>query len=244
MREAAVPVKLWDLPVRLIHWGFVLLLPLLWWSAESGQLGLHKTFGLVMLTLVVTRLLWGLVGSSTARFAGFVRGPRAILDYLKGRGETARAPVVGHNPLGGWSVMAMLALLGAQVALGLVTQDVDGLESGPLNQLVSWDTAEAAREAHELLFNLILALVVLHIGAIAFYRFVRKDDLVRPMVTGRRRFSEAVTPPRIAPLWRAALCAVLAAALAAWVWLGAPPFGARYPWDQPALAPLDAADYM
>ena len=233
-------VRLWDLPVRLVHWSFVVLLVALWASAENGAIGLHKTLGLIVLALLVFRLLWGLVGSSTARFTGFIKGPASVRQYLRGLRDPHHPPVVGHNPLGGWSVIALLGLLTGQVALGLVTQDTDGVESGPLNHLVSYDTAELARELHELGFNLILAFVALHLAAIAYYRVIKRDNLIAPMITGRRSYAVPVTAPTIAPWWRAALCAALAAALAGWIALGAPRSAAELKASQEP----PPADYM
>lgn len=238
--EAGLPAtRLWDLPVRLVHWSFVALLVALWASAENGAIALHKTLGLIVLGLLAFRLLWGLVGSSTARFASFVRGPAAVRAYLAGLRDPNHPPVVGHNPLGGWSVVALLGLLAVQVGLGLVTQDTDGIQSGPLNHLVSYDTAELARELHEAVFTVILAFVALHLAAIGYYRVIKRDNLVTPMITGRRRFAVPVSAPVIAPWWRAALCAVLAAALAWWIGLGAP-----RPGQKPPVQQMNAADYM
>ena len=242
---ATAPITLWDLPVRLVHWSFAALIPALWWSAESGRLELHETLGLVMLALVVFRLLWGLFGSSTARFSTFVRGPAAIRAYLATARSGLAAPLVGHNPLGALSVLALLGLLALQVSLGLFAQDTDAVESGPLNHLVGYDLARTLSEAHELVFNLIIAMVALHLAAILYYRLVRKDDLVRPMLTGRRAFPAGVEAPRIAPLWKAALLALLSGLVALWLAWGAPPWGARFPWDQPAAsAQLDSSTYM
>lgn len=232
-------VRLWDLPVRLVHWSLVGLLIALWVSAENGEIGLHKTLGLTTLGLIVFRLLWGVVGSSTARFSGFLRGPATIRAYLHASRDPFHPPVVGHNPLGGWSVIALIGLLAIQLGLGLVAQDTDGIQSGPLNHLVSYDTADLARELHELVFNLILALVALHLAAIAYYRFVKRDNLITPMITGRRRYAVPVEAPRLAPWWRAVLCAVVAAALAWWISLGAPKPGQKPPTEQ-----MDASEYM
>lgn len=217
--DATAPeaVRLWDLPVRLVHWSFVALIPALWWTGEEGDLDTHKTIGLVMLALVLFRILWGFAGSSTARFANFVRGPAAILAYLRGND---REPVVGHNPLGALSVVSLLGLLLAQVGLGLFAQDVDGMESGPLSHFVSYDAADTARELHELGFNLLMALIVVHLLAIGWYALFRRDNLVAPMVSGRKRLSSLA--PRIAPLWRALVIAAIAAAFAYWISLGAP----------------------
>lgn len=213
------PVRLWDWPVRLVHWCFVLLLPALWWTGEEGNLDTHKLIGTVMLGLVTFRVLWGFAGSSTARFTGFVRGPAGVLDYLRGRHAE---PVVGHNPVGGWSVIFLLSLLAVQITAGLFAQDVDGLESGPLSYLVSYETADTAREVHHLSFNILLALVVAHIGAILFYWIVKRDNLIGPMLTGKRRFTADVAAPVIAPLWRIAAVALPAAAFAYWISKGAP----------------------
>ena len=218
--EGSRDVRLWDLPIRLIHWSFVLLLIGLWWSAEQAKdIDLHKKFGYALLGLLVFRLLWGFVGSSTARFSQFVRGPGGVFSYLRSRGAE---PVVGHNPLGGWSVIALLLLLSMQLLIGLFAQDVDGIESGPLSYLVDYETADWARELHHLLFNGVLALVVLHVGAVLFYRLVHRNDLIRPMITGRKSFATAVAPPTIAPWWRALVCLAIASAVAIWVSAGCP----------------------
>lgn len=225
-------VVVWDVPVRVVHWSFVALLPGLWWSAETRQMNLHFTLGLIMLGLVVFRLIWGIVGSSTARFNRFVTGPGAILRYLKTPAKDAGQPKVGHNPLGALSVIALLCLLSVQVGLGLFAQDTDAVDSGPLNHLVSWDAATAASEAHEIVFKLLLAIIALHIAAILFYRIVRKNDLIRPMVSGRRTFSSIVAQPPMASWIKAATVAMIAAALALWISYGVPPWGAKFPWDQ------------
>jgi len=219
---AAAHVKLWDLPIRLVHWSFVALLPGLWWTAENGEMDLHIKLGMVMLILVVFRILWGLFGSSTARFARFVRGPITVGRYLRGLFGKEGEPIVGHNPLGALSVIALLLLLGAQVTLGLFASDTDGLYYGPLNSLLGYDAAETATELHELGFNVILAVVVIHVLAIVFYLTVKRDNLVTPMITGRKRYAGPVTAPKIAPWWRGVLCLAIAWGVAGWVWSGAP----------------------
>lgn len=212
-------IRLWDLPVRLVHWAFVLLLPALWWTGENGELELHRTVGYVMLALVVFRAVWGFAGSATARFSGFVKGPRTVFAYLRGALD---GPTLGHNPVGAISVLLLLGLLGAQIAAGLFAQDVDGLESGPLTYLVSYDTADTARGIHHLLFNVILGVVTLHVAAIAYYLFVKRDNLIRPMVTGRKEVAAEVAQPATAPLWRAAAIGLASAAFAWWISAGAP----------------------
>lgn len=210
-------IRLWDWPIRLIHWSFALLMPALWWTWKDNQIQLHETLGYVTLGLLAFRLYWGFVGSSTARFASFVKGPGAIWRYL--RGEDPASP--GHNPVGALSVLILLGLMIAQVVVGLFTQDVDGIESGPLTYLVSYDTADAARHWHDLLFDVLLGFIVLHVCAIAFYAIVKRDNLIGPMLTGRKRM-RVVEPPRFAPWWRIPVGAAISAALAYWVSLGCP----------------------
>lgn len=202
----------WDLPTRLFHWLLVLLFGFSWWSAENRELEWHALSGLALLGLLVFRLIWGFIGGSTARFATFVRGPGAALRYLRGDGQSP----VGHNPLGAYSVIAMLLLLAVQIATGLFSTDVDGLDSGPLNFLVTFEQGRAAAEVHEGIFNLLLALVGLHILAVLFYRMVRKRNLVRPMITGRDpALDGAGGGLRAASPWAFAV-AVAIGAFAAW----------------------------
>lgn len=205
--------RVWDLPTRIAHWSIALLVPVLWWTAEEGRLDLHIPAGLFMLALVVFRLIWGVVGSSTARFASFVKGPGAIAAYLRGR----RPAPLGHNPLGALSVVAMLAVLVAQVGLGLFATDEDGLSPGPLAHLVSYETSEAATEVHENMFNILLVLIGLHIIAVLFYLLVRRRNLVGPMLNGAGRAETAEAPLRSASAWRSWAAAGAAALLALWL---------------------------
>jgi cytochrome b len=215
-------VKLWDLPIRVVHWSFALLLPALWWTWKSGHMPVHRVLGYTMLGLLIFRLYWGLAGSSPARFVSFVRGPRAILAYLRGLCSRDGATMVGHNPVGGWSVVALLGMLVVQVTLGLFAQDTDGLESGPLTQYVSYEFADRARDLHEIGFNLLLGLVALHLCAIVFHLVVKRDNLVGPMVTGHRKMGALADPPRFVPARRAILGVALSAAIAWWISQGCP----------------------
>jgi len=212
-------IKLWDLPVRLVHWSFVLLMPALWWSWRSGDLELHRQLGYATLALVLFRILWGFAGSTTARFRQFVRGPMSVIGYISRRDAQ---PVIGHNPLGGWSVLLLLGLLLVELMLGLFAQDIDAIESGPLTRYVSYETAEAAREWHAFLFNLILGAIALHVVAILFHLLFKRDNLVGPMVTGSKKMEVPQDPPSFVHPWRAAAAALIAAGIAYWVSLGAP----------------------
>ncbi len=221
MREpllAAPPgsrVRLWDAPTRLVHWALVGLVAFSWWSAEEGKMDLHRYSGYAVLGLLVFRLFWGFFGASSARFAGFVRGPGAVISYARGLLSKAPSETPGHNPLGGLSVLALLGVMIAQVSFGLFAVDIDGLESGPLSQYVDFDTGRVFAELHEVSFAALQILIVLHLGAVIYYLAWKRENLVRPMVLGWRTFSSAVLPMRPAPLWRLFAGVVLAAA-AAW----------------------------
>ena len=215
--DATSRVAIWDLPTRLFHWLLVGLVGLSWWSAEYRYDDLHIWFGIAVLTLLIFRVLWGLVGSSTARFANFVRGPKAVFGYLQG---TWRG--IGHSPLGALSVIALLVMIGVQVGLGLIASDEDGIMQGPLARLVSIDTGDWAREWHEELFNVLLALIGLHVAAIIFYR-LRGKSLVKPMITGRGEVESGVRPMQPAKWWVAVLCLLVAIGITRWVIAGAPP---------------------
>jgi len=209
-------IKLWDLPVRIIHWSLVLLLVGLWWSWRSERTELHETLGYITLGLLLFRLYWGVFGSSTARFTHFIKGPREIALYLRG----ALRPNIGHNPLGALSVILLLSLMILEVGFGLFAEDVDAEAPGSLARFVSYETADWARAWHAMLFNIIVLLVAIHVLAILFYLVVKRDNLVGPMITGRKSFDEEVPRPVFAPLSRALIGVVLVAALTWWVSIG------------------------
>ena len=211
--DARVRARLWDAPTRIVHWALVLLIGFSWWSAETERLSWHRLSGYSVLGLLVFRLIWGFVGSGTARFASFVRGPKATLAYARGLFARGHTTSPGHNPLGAVSVLAILATLIAQVFTGLFAVDVDGLESGPLSDRVSFDTGRVFAEWHELSFTLLQILVLLHLAAIVFYAVYKRADLVRPMFTGRQAF-ESDPQLRFAPWWRTIVVALVALAVA------------------------------
>lgn len=179
-------ILVWDGALRLFHWLTAFMVLAMWWTAENGVMDWHKRLGILLLGLLTFRLVWGVFGSRTARFSSWQIGPGAIAAYLKGLRSGQHRPTFGHNPVGTLSVIAMLLALCTQVGTGLFSVDVDGLESGPLAALVSFEAGRLAAEVHEISFNVLLALVALHIAAIATYLVFFKDNLVRPMVTGRR----------------------------------------------------------
>jgi cytochrome b len=212
--------RVWDLPVRLVHWLLAGLIGFSWWSVHNHHTDWHIWSGCAILTLLLFRLFWGFVGSSTARWSSFVRGPNAVIDYLTGKWTG-----IGHTPLGALSIIALFGALAVQVGLGLVSQDEDGLYFGPLYRLVSSDASDRARDLHELWFeNVIVALVALHIAAILFYR-LRGRKLTKPMITGRAMLERGLEPMRPGKWWVAVLCLIIALGITRWVIAGAPPFG-------------------
>ena len=214
-------VAVWDLPTRLFHWLLVALIGFSWWTAENERLDWHIWSGFAILTLLIFRLLWGFFGSSTARFANFVRGPRTVLGYVRDmRGWRA----VGHTPLGALSVIALLLLITAQVILGLFNSDDDGLVEGPLAPLISFDASDVVHELHEDLFDVLLVFIALHIAAILFYRVVLGKRLTGPMITGRAELDPPAEPMRWARWWVALLSLALALGITRWIVAGAPPF--------------------
>jgi cytochrome b len=203
----------------LVHWLLAGLIAFSWWSVHNHHTDWHIWSGCAILTLLIFRLLWGVVGSSTARFANFVRGPKHVLRYLRGEWTG-----IGHTPLGALSVIALLLAVGLQVGFGLIAQDEDGIYAGPLSRLVSSDTSDTARDIHELWFNVILALIVLHVAAILFYR-MRGKPLTKAMITGRAAVGAGAEPMRSGKWWLALICLAIGIGITRWVIAGAPPFG-------------------
>jgi cytochrome b len=216
----APDVRVWDGLLRLTHWSFPLLILAMWWTAENDKWAWHRRLGLVLLGLLAFRMLWGLIGPETARFAQFVKGPRAVIAYL--RGDTGAGPAIGHSPLGGWSTMVLLGAMLAQVGMGLFAGDpYDGM-TGPLNPLVGVMLADTITEWHETFFNVLAGLIGLHLAAITYYA-VRGQDLVSPMVGGARPPLAGVAGIGPLPWGRGLLTVALAAGFALWIAYGAPP---------------------
>lgn len=215
MTTDTTTTNVWDLPVRLFHWLLVGLLGFSWWSGENHDMEWHRLSGYAILALLVFRIYWGFAGGRTARFTEFVRGPRAAFAYLRTLGKRPYQAADGHNPVGGWSVVLMIAALLAMVTAGLFSVDVDGLESGPLADYVTFDAGRAAAGVHHLVFNLLLALVALHVLAVLFYLVGLRHNLVAPMIHGRRKAGANAVAARLgASSWKAAVGLVVAIAFA------------------------------
>lgn len=210
-------IYVWDLPTRLFHWLLVGLVVAAYLTATFDAMHWHRRVGLTLLGLVVFRLVWGFVGSRHARFADFLRGPAAVLAYLRGAWHG-----VGHNPLGGWSVLFLLLLPLAMVGSGLFAND-DVAFQGPLAGLVDKATSDRLTSLHHLLFNLLLGLIGLHLAAIVFYRLARGENLVKPMLSGWKEGDFGEQPPCLPARWPAFLLAVAIAAGAVWAVLALQP---------------------
>lgn len=217
MSDSTVPVRIWDIPIRLFHWAIVVILGTSWVSEELGWMQLHFLAGYSLFALLLFRLAWGFVGSQTARFNAFLRSPLAIMRYITRLHRRGPDTELGHNAAGGWMVLVMLVLLAVQVGTGLCAND-DGINEGPLFDIVGKDWSDWLSHIHSLNFSLIQVVVSLHVLAILAYALVKKHDLVRPMVTGRKRLPIGTTAPRIAsPLLAVLLFAIAVAAVAALV---------------------------
>lgn len=217
MKNSGSKLWVWDVPIRLFHWMIVVLLAFSWWSAENGEMQWHYYSGLTICGLLIFRLLWGIIGTSTARFTQFIKGPGHVLAYVRGTGRTGAS--AGHNPLGSWSVIALLLALSLQVGTGLFSVDVDGLESGPLSYMVDFEQGRSMAKLHEAAFNALLILVALHVAAILFYLVFRRTNLITAMITGMQTSSLDRGATRVSA-WRLIPAIAVAGALAWWISTG------------------------
>ncbi len=207
-------VRVWDLPTRIFHWSLVVCVAGLFITVNIGGdwIQWHFKLGYAVLTLLLFRIVWGFVGGRWSRFVSFIYAPSTIVAYFKGRGKPEHS--VGHNPMGAGSVFAILIILLLQVASGLFSDD-EIANQGPLYTLVSSAWVSTATWYHkEVGSNIVIALVVLHIAAILFYFFKKKDNLITPMVSGDKALDIQVAPSRDDAVSRtvAALVLVLCAA--------------------------------
>ena len=205
---------IWDLPTRLFHWLLAGCVAAAWATHELGWMQWHARIGYVVLGLILFRLGWGVFGSAHSRFTDFVRGPAAVKAYFGGKS----GPYLGHNPAGGWSVLALLGLVLLQAATGLFNAD-DEYFSGPLNPLVSDEVADALGGLHETLFNVLLAFIALHVLAVIWY-VRRGDPMLRAMISGRHPRKSGARPA-VGP-WRAVLWAAISAGAVWWLLASVP----------------------
>ena len=211
-------VRVWDLPTRVFHWALVLCIVGLVITGNVGGNAMiwHFRMGLTVLTLLLFRLVWGLVGGRWSRFAAFIYSPRSIINFLQGKGKPEHS--VGHTPMGAGSVFALLAVLLAQVGSGLISDDEIAF-AGPLTRFVSSATSNLATNYHKNIGKwIILALVVLHIAAIMFYLW-RKQNLITPMLHGDKQLAVALPASRDDAASRTAALVIfgICVAFVAWV---------------------------
>ncbi|MGB8714917.1 MAG: cytochrome b/b6 domain-containing protein [Rhodanobacteraceae bacterium] len=207
-------IRVWDLPTRLFHWLLAVLVLLQFGTAEWGWLDMrwHMRFGYAVLVLLGFRIVWGLIGSETSRFAQFVRGPLRAWRFFKASIADREHRTIGHNPLGAWSVLAMLCSLAVQAATGLFASD-DIINFGPLNGRVSGSTAELMTTIHHWNKWVLLVLIGLHIIAVLMHLIGKRDNLIGPMITGMKTVPGRADAPRMAPWWWAVPIGVLAGLL-------------------------------
>jgi cytochrome b len=190
-------VQVWDLGVRVFHWALVCLIAAAFITIKTDKLAYHAWCGYGILALLVFRVVWGFVGGTHARFFSFVKGPGAILSYMKGMFDRAsHGASLGHNAMGALSVLAMLAALMFQAISGLFVNDDDFAFEGPLYKWAGKELSDKLTSLHHLNEKVIITLLILHIAAILFYRLYHKENLVRPMVTGFKRVTGPVAESR------------------------------------------------
>ena len=215
-------VKLWDVPTRISHWSLAVLVvaAFLTGLTGGGLMNLHGKIGALIAAIIGFRLVWGVLGTTYARFSTFVRGPATIMAYLRGQW---RGP--GHNPLGALSVLGMFAVLVLQILTGLFSDD-DIAYQGPYNVLANAEIEALATSLHKFIYWLIAMLVALHLGAIAFYARVKGENLLTPMITGTKEIhlTDPHEPVKDASGggWPALTVAIAVALTVYWLALGGP----------------------
>jgi len=207
-------IGVWDVPVRLFHWLLVALIIVSFTTAQIGgnAMQIHELSGFTILTLVLFRVLWGIFGSTYARFADFVRRPAQAIAYARSLKRGRPAFYAGHNPLGGWMIVALLVCLLVQTGTGLFAND-DIMTEGPLYNWVSKQTSDTLSEIHETNFYVLAVLIALHICAALYYLLGKRENLILPLFTGRKQLPEPQDAPesRGGPLWLALLLLALCA---------------------------------
>ncbi|MGE0384638.1 MAG: cytochrome b/b6 domain-containing protein [Gammaproteobacteria bacterium] len=207
-------IDVWDLPTRLFHWTLTACVAVSLATGFTGGNAMvwHMRSGYAILALVLFRIAWGFTGSRTARFSDFVRGPRAVLEFARDLRARRAAPTLGHNPLGGWMILALLAILAFQAGSGLFAND-DIATEGPLYGLVDKRTSDRITGLHETSALVLCALVAVHLAAVAWHRVARGEDLVRPMLTGAKPLPPGAPAPAMRPArtWAAAILLAIAA---------------------------------
>ncbi len=224
MGAGGAGTKVWDWPVRLVHWSLALAVIGAWWTGENlaDWFIVHQYCGYAIIILVVFRLGWGFFGTRTARFASFLAGPAAVLAHLRHLRDRRLAPHAGHPPSGGWAALFIWGVLLAQGLMGLFAND-EVYNTGPFYGWVDSETSELLSGWHHELGEWLPVLVLLHVAAVLVYRYWGGQNLVMAMLTGRRTDVDAVEDIGAERWWRAVLwLAVVVAVFVALLW-AAPP---------------------
>ena len=194
-------VVIWDAPTRLFHWLTAILVAAAYATWRFDRMDWHIWIGYALLALVIFRLLWGLFGSETARFAAFLASPRAALAHLAHIFRREPDREIGHNPAGSWMVLMLLALLLGEALSGLYVNN-DVADPGPLTQIVPAKVSNLIDALHTYLWWTLLAAVTAHVLAVALYRVAKGQNLVLPMVTGRKTLPSETRSPALAGPFR------------------------------------------
>lgn len=205
-------IKVWDLPTRVFHWGMILLLGCLWWTADAGEMDWHQVLAYSLMIFIIFRLIWGVIGSDTSRFSHFIKHPKTVLDYMKQTKHRGVTSSVGHNPLGGYMVITLILLVSTQLISGLFTTD-EVFTEGPLYPFVSSDTGSLMTWIHRKVFYVMLGLASIHVLAV-IYHSIKGDSVIAPMITGYKQVSDkGQLAPKFKPILMALLLLVLVAGL-------------------------------
>lgn len=196
MRDTTSPVRVWDGPIRLFHWALVALVFTSWLTHREGWMGAHKIAGYTMFAALLFRAVWGVVGSDTARFGRFLVNPLAAILHLRRFHRREPDRIVGHNAAGGWMVLVMLLALAVQVGTGLCAND-QVMVQGPLAERVGPEWSDFLSHVHAVTFTAIEILILLHVAAVLAYALVKRQDLLTPMLTGRKRLPPGHPAPRM-----------------------------------------------
>jgi cytochrome b len=195
-------IRVWDLPVRLFHWVLVILLATSYFSGRAGGdwMQLHFWSGYAILTLLLFRIVWGFIGSTTARFSDFVKGPSAALRHVAELVGVDRPREAGHNPLGGAMVVVLIFAVLAQVVAGLFSADTDtGVVTGPLSKFIADKWIERATAFHTYWVNVLLILIGVHVLAALVYLVWKRQNLIGAMISGHKPMDDVVHPGQAAP---------------------------------------------
>jgi cytochrome b len=216
MGSAPRIVLVWDIFIRVFHWLIVALVAAAYATWRLNWMVWHGWVGDAVLTLLLFRLSWGVFGGETARFSRFLTSPQTVLQHLKYSLQREPDHQVGHNPAGGWMVLILLALLLVETLTGLYVAN-DIADEGPMTEMVPAWAANAIASSHAILWDALLAAIVLHVLAIAGFAAIKGQNLLRPMITGTKVLPASVAEPRAGSPARAAVlllgCAVATALL-------------------------------